>query len=186
MKEKHTSGSIGSVALLGKLKPCWVVVLTTMFSTGAIGALRVITEGAYYDRSLASRPGDSLLGLYLAAASWIIRKDDRTPDTHRSVNTESSWSWHCATAGTGLVAGVALQFIAESHEKQTPANTYHNLAVISTLTYFVVSVLPIVARTGHRKAQLIALVGLLGWLGLLIWDIKAGNLQRNNSRWAML
>jgi hypothetical protein len=185
MTEKHKSGSIGSVALLGRLNPCWVVVLTILFSTGAIGALRVITEGAYYDRSLASRPGDSLLGVYLAAASWIIRKDDSTLDSQRSVNIEGSWVWHCATAATGLVAGVALQLIAESQGKQTPANTYHNLAVISTLTYFVVSVLPVVARTRHRKAQLVALVGLLGWLGLLIWDIKAGNLQRNSSRWAM-
>jgi hypothetical protein len=182
MKEKHSPARIGSVALLGRLKPCWVVALTTLFSNGAIGALRVITEGAYYDRSLASRPGDSLLGVYLAAASWIIRVDDRAPDAHHSVNTESSWAWHYATAGAGLLAGVALQLEAESHEKQTLANTYHNLVVISTLSYFVVSVLPVAARTRHRKAKLAALASLLGWLGLLIWDIKAGNLQRNNGR----
>lgn len=149
-----------------------------------VGLLRVITEGSYYDRSLASRPGDDLLGLYLATAGWIIRREERVPDEHHSLNIESSRPWHYATAGTGLLAGVVLQLVAiESHGgKQTPANTYHNLVVVSVLAYFVNSVFPVVVKTHHRKAQVIAFIGLLGWLGLLIWDIKAGNLQDNNNR----
>jgi hypothetical protein len=121
------------------------------------------------------------LGLYLAAASWIIRKEESTSDKHTSAKIEGSWLWHCTTAGAGLLAGVVLQLAAmASHGgHETPANTYHNLVVVSVLTYFVISVLPVVAKTRQRKAQIIALIGLLGWFGLLIWDIKAGNLQRN-------
>lgn len=187
MTGKHPSKLIGSAALLGRLRPWLVLILTILLSNGVIGALRVITEGAYYDRSLASRPGDALLGVYLAAASWIIRRDERTPGKQRSIDIERSRLWHFATAGTGLLAGVGLQLVAlASHGgRQTPANTYHNLVVVSVLTYFVVSVLPVVASTRQRKAQIIAVIGLLGWLGLLIWDIKAGNLQRNNSINAM-
>lgn len=186
MTIKRQSKPIGSVAFLGRLKPWAVLTLTILLSNGAVGALRVITEGAYYDRSLASRPGDALLGIYLAAASWIIRRDYSAPDKHRPVGIEGSWLWHYATAGAGLLAGVVLQFVAiASHGRQTPANTYHNLVVVSVLTYLVISVSPVVAKTPQRKAQIIAVIGLLSWSGLLVWDIKAGNLQRNNGISAM-
>ena len=187
MTGESQSKPIGSAALLERLRPWLVLILTILLSNGVIGALRVITEGAYYDRSLASRPGDALLGVYLSAASWIIRRDERAPGKQRSVNIEGSRLWHCATAGAGLLAGVGLQLMAlASHGgRQTPANTYHNLVVVSVLTYFVVSVLPVVAMTRQRKAQIIAVISLLGWLGLLSWDIKAGNLQRNTSINAM-
>jgi len=185
--KKPQAKRIGSIAVLARLKPWHVLILTILLSNGMVGLLRVITEGSYYDRSLASRPGDDLLGLYLAAASWIIHRDMSAPDEDRSPNLESSRLWHYATAGVGLLAGVVLQLIAMALHggKQTPANTYHNLVVVSVLTYFVDSVLPVVVKTRHRKAQIIAIAGLLGWFGLLVWDIKAGNLQRNNSRWAM-
>lgn len=180
---KRQSKPIGSVAILGRLKPSFVLILTILLSNGVVGALRVITEGTYYDRSLASRPGDALLGVYLAAASWIIRRDEKAvPDQHLQVNAEASRTWHCATASGALLAGVILRFLAmKSHGgRETPANTYHNLIVVPLLTYFVASVLPVVANTRQRKAQIIAVIGLLGWLCLLIWDIKAGNLQRNH------
>jgi hypothetical protein len=187
MTRKRQAKPIGSMAVLARLKPWHVLIMTILLSNGMVGLLRVITEGSYYDKSLASRPGDDLLGLYLAAASWIIHGDERVPNAHRLLNIESSRRWHYATAGAGLLAGVGLQLVAMALHggKQTSANTYHNLVVVSVLAYFVVSVLPVVAKTHHRKAQIIAVIGLLGWVGLLMWDIKAGNLQRNNSRWAM-
>ena len=187
MTRKDHAKPIGSIFILSRLKPWHVLILTTLLSNGMVGFLRVLTEGAYYDRSLASRPGDDLLGLYLAAATWIIHRDEGASDEHRSLNLDSSRLWHYATAGTGLLVGVVLQLVAMAlHEgKQTPANTYHNLVVVSALSYFVVSVFPVVVKTRHRKAQIIAVIGLLSWFALLMWDIKAGNLQRNNSRWAM-
>lgn len=183
MTGKRLSKQKGSVAVLGRLKPWFVLILTILLTNGVIGALRVITEGTYYDRSLSSRPGDDLLGVYLAAASWVIHKDERTPDKGDSSKIEDSRLWHYATAGVSLLTGVVLQLVATaSHGRQTPANTYHNLVVVSILSYFVVSTLPVMVKTRQRQAQFIAAIGLLGWFGLLIWDIKAGNLQRNNSR----
>lgn len=183
LDRNNQSRSIGSVAALRRVKPWLILILTILLSNGVVGALRVITEGAYYDRSLSSRPGDALLGVYLAAASWIIRRDEKAPDEYRSMNIEMSWLWHCATAGLSLVAGLVLQLVATASHggRQTPANTYHNLIVVSVLTYFVVSVFPVVVKTHQRRAQMIAVIGLLGWFALLIWDIKVGNLQRNGS-----
>lgn len=76
MRSELSGKAIGSIWLLKRLTPVSVLALTVLFSNGIVGVLRLSFEGSYYDMSLASRPGDGLLGAYLAIISWIVRNLD--------------------------------------------------------------------------------------------------------------
>lgn len=164
-----------SVWLLRKLRPSVVLTLVVVASAGMVGVLRIVWEGRFYDYSRASLPGDILIGCELAIVSAELRGGNPSGYLYRSR------IWHGATFATCLLSALALQIhsINQSGRLQTAANAYHNLVVVSTLGYFVISTIPIVLGSPRRtKAAAGAL--LLTWLGLLIFDITQGNLQRNS------
>jgi hypothetical protein len=173
---------VGSVAVLNRLPPIAVFVLSVLFTNVAVGVLRLVFEGQYYDRSLASSPGDDILGVYLGLASYIIRREDYIPDSSGLPGLASRRLWHYSVAFASLLAGIGLESVSVcfSAGGETLANTYHNLIAVPVIGYFVVSASPVFGENGVRRARILAAICLCCWISLLIYDVKEGNLQKNS------
>jgi hypothetical protein len=151
------------------------VLAVVALSIGSVGLMRVLFEGRYYDYSLASMPGDVLLGAYLTLISWALQRET-TPGIHDSM------VWHIATFVVWLITGVALQARAWIIHggRETIANSFHNLVIVSLFGYTVFSTLPLLGgRTWSRNIRVFSFSCLLGWLCLLTYDIQQGNLDKN-------
>jgi hypothetical protein len=172
---------IGSVALLSRLSPIAVFVLSVLLSNVAVGALRLVFEGQYYDRSLASRPGDDVLGVYLALASYTIRRKDYIIGGSGLPGLAANRLWHYSVAFASLLVGIGLESVSVyfSTSGETLANMYHNLITVPIMGYFVVSVMPVFSEKRVRREGILATICLCCWISLLIYDIKEGNLQKN-------
>jgi hypothetical protein len=176
-RSELSSRAIGSIWLLKRLTPVSALILTILFSSGVVGVLRLLFEGAYYDRSLASLPGDCLLGAYLAIVAWVIRNKTIPYGVH------ASRFWHAAVAAVSLAVAMGLhaRALSAGSGQETVANTYHNLVVLPVLSYLVVSAAPALFKTRVLKAKVFAAVFVAGWLALLLYDIVVGNLQENST-----
>jgi hypothetical protein len=176
--ETYDGKPLGGIRLLTSLPPWAVITLVTGLSTGMVGALRWLFERTYYDRALSSLPGDSILGLYLASVSWLIRREGVPHGIHESP------AWHVAMAGTCAVASTLLYYrpLQDGGGGKTVANAYHGVAVVGPLSYLVVSTLPVTIKAANRRMQYLGLTCLVTWCALLAVDIAKGNLRRNGPR----
>jgi hypothetical protein len=116
-----------------------------------------------------------LLAVYLALMSRCLQ-------IARPSGIHDSKVWHLSTFIGWLVIGIILQVRAWiSHGgRETIANSFHNIVVVSFLGYTVFSTLPLLGSTAWpRTIRILALLCLLGWLGLLLYDIRQGNLDKN-------
>ncbi len=170
---EHTE--IGSTWLLRKLPPLGVFMAALLLSTGVVELLRVALEGTYYDRSLSSVPGDAFLCLYLALIASHLRRGRPTSRLLHSV------PWHLVVGFAAAVTGILLYVLAlvQSSGKETVANSYHNLVVVTIFGYAIVSTVPVIFNTGDRLLRRAAMTCLLIWLGLLAIDSSEGNLEKN-------
>lgn len=166
--------ALGSVWILTRLHPAlafaWVFLLA-----GLVAVLRLLTEGRYYDYSLASRPGDVLIAGELMAVSAAIRY--RLP---RGIHER--WAWHFGVLAACVAVGLLIQLRSlKVHDgSETVANSYHNFFVVPVLSYSIISTLPALKATRRRGWKIVACVCLVGWSALLAIDIADGNLDRNN------
>jgi hypothetical protein len=170
-----TNSTIGSVWLLEKLPPKWIFAIFAV-CVGIVPLLRIVFERKYYDYSFASMPGDVLLLIYLVLVSWCLHKTKPGNGLYRSK------VWHLLTFIGWLAIGITLQMRAwHVHGgKETVANSFHNVVVVSLLGYTIVSTLPLlVNKNWLRSARAMAFACLLGWFGLLLYDIQHGNLEKN-------
>lgn len=166
---------VGSVWILQRVHPGIILNTTAIGSTGTILALRLLFEGRLYDHSRSSMPGDFLLAIYLTNLGLEFRKSGIPRGIHWSTR------WHRVILSSSVVIGTALQLAAwRSHGyRETPANTYHNLIVVPALTYMVVTLLPILTKSQISRNGRFAMIALFGWIALLIYDMRCGNLSKN-------
>ncbi|QDQ09479.1 hypothetical protein [Streptomyces spectabilis] len=166
---------IGISRILHLKSPGVVFITGVVLSNGMVSTLRILTEGRFYDYSLASLPGDALISLELACVAGYLRSPGIRSDLH------GSRTWHAVTLGTWLAMGGVLHVIAVQKRggMETAANTYHNLAVVPLFGYAVLSTAPLLWAMKSRRAGGWAVACLVGWVTLLVIDIQLGNLSRN-------
>lgn len=166
----------GSLLLLKRL-PWWALLLVgPLCTTGIVWLLRVIFEGRLYDYSRASFPGDFLLFVYLSCVGRLCKKE-ALPE---SFFFGKMWHWiifFCAFAVTLGVYGFAL---SQKEGKFTllPANLYHFFVQL-VLSYLVPSSFPVIVVAKNRLLQCVAIVCLLLYVGLLVYDLEMGNLSQH-------
>jgi hypothetical protein len=169
---------IGSLRIL-QLLPWWVILfIGPLCTTGVIWLLRVIFEGRLYDYSLASFPGDLFIFIYLFCVGQICKKETF------SVNFFWGKSWHliiffsafCVT--TGLYGLALTQGGTRARFTLLPANLYHFIVQLA-LSYAVVSSFPVIVMTKYKLFQSIAIVCLILYICLLVYDIRMGNLGQH-------
>lgn len=153
----------------------WLVVLVVIAgSTGGVLLFRWLFERELYERSRASVPGDQFLALYCGIIAYIYQTD--LPS-----GWYLDWQWmfglriFCVSAAVGL-HWLAMRNLRSRAFSCLPAQIYHNLFVVPMLLYIVLSTLPMLYLGRFLWLQLAALACLLIWAGLLVWDIRHGNL----------
>ncbi|MFJ9147020.1 hypothetical protein ACIRP7_02885 [Streptomyces sp. NPDC102270] len=164
---------VGGAWLLRRVPPFWVAVGVALFSFCMIGILRLVSEGRYYDYALSSQFGDVMIALELAIISWILRKE--LPDNPGPLGNAG---WHLTVGLLCFFAGLSL-FLWSDGGSSTVANSYHNLMVVTFLSYLVISTFPILLAS-RDLFKLAATFCLLGWLTLVLYDVSHGNLTQNS------
>ncbi len=173
------TGLIGSLWLLKRL-PWWVILFVgPLCTTGVIWLLRIIFEERLYDYSLASFPGDWFIFAYLFCVKQAY---ERQKFPWKNFFFKRAWHWITflgAFVVTAALYGFALaQGGARARFTLLPANSYHFFVQL-VLSYAVPSSLPVIVVTKNRFLQGVAIICLVIYLCLFIFDVAMGNLSQH-------